>query len=121
MQTVPHPLNGPFVRSVSFQFGEKDNMKDHIKSFNEVQINDISGSSLVRGHSYTFIESHRERCQVVQNRTNCQGSDVQISNASARTEYESQMEVSILPIQSYEDIHQRMNISLSIVDSKKYH
>ena len=35
------------IKSISFQFGEKDVMWDLVKGLTEVEIDDISGSSLV--------------------------------------------------------------------------
>jgi len=37
LQPVPHPLNKPPVKSISFQFGEKDVMGDSVKALTEVQ------------------------------------------------------------------------------------
>jgi len=47
LQPVLHPSNSPPIKSVSFQFGEKDVVGYHAKGLTEVKIGDISGSSLV--------------------------------------------------------------------------
>jgi len=48
LRLILHPLNCPPIKSLSFQFGEKDVVGYRVKGFPEVQINYISSSSLVR-------------------------------------------------------------------------
>ena len=45
-------------KSISFQFGGKGVVADHVKGLTEVWIGDIRGSSLVHQHSYAIIEGH---------------------------------------------------------------
>jgi len=47
MWPVLCPSNNPAIISVSFQYGEKDVVGYCVKGLTEVEIDDISGSSLV--------------------------------------------------------------------------
>ena len=47
VQPILCPLNSPHIKSIFFQFGEKDVVGHLVRGLTEVQIDDISGSSLV--------------------------------------------------------------------------
>ena len=57
-QPVPDPLNSPPIKSISFQFEEKDVVEDHVKGITDTQVDDISGSSLPHCNSNAIIKSH---------------------------------------------------------------
>ena len=52
LQPVPHSLSNSPVKSISFQFGEKDIRGDSVKGLTEVQIGDISGYSIDQWCNY---------------------------------------------------------------------
>lgn len=58
LQPVPHLLHNPPIKSLSFQFAEKDVVRDHVKGLTEVQTDYISGFSHVPWHSYITIKSN---------------------------------------------------------------
>ena len=48
LQQIIHPLNGSPIKSISFEFGEKDVVEYFVKGLNVVELGDISGSSFVQ-------------------------------------------------------------------------
>lgn len=58
-QPLPHPLNSPPIKSMSFQSVEKDVEGYHVKGLTEVLTDGISGSSLVHWYSSTTIKSNK--------------------------------------------------------------
>jgi len=50
-------INSLSIKSISFQFGEKDVMRNHAKGLTKIQVDYIIDASLVHWHSYARIKS----------------------------------------------------------------
>ncbi|CAM9935932.1 unnamed protein product, partial [Bubo scandiacus] len=52
IQPIPYAPSGLSIKSMSLQFRDKDVMQDSIKCFAQVQVDDISCSSLIHQHFF---------------------------------------------------------------------
>jgi len=59
IQPIPYPPSGPSIKSVSLQFNDKDVMGSSDKCFAEVQVDDVSCSSLTHQHCNPVAEGHQ--------------------------------------------------------------
>jgi len=59
LQPVLRSLNSPPIKSISLQFGENDVVGYHVKGLTEVQVDYISGPSLVHWCSDTIMEGYQ--------------------------------------------------------------
>ena len=58
-QPIPNPSNSPSIKSTLLQFREKDVMRDHVRGFAEVQIDDIHYPSPIHQSRHSIIEGHQ--------------------------------------------------------------
>ena len=57
IEPVPYPMSGPSVKSMSFQFRDKDIMWDSVECLAQVQVDDVSCPPFV--YQYPVIEGYR--------------------------------------------------------------
>jgi len=59
MEPVPYSTSGPSVKSMSFQFRDKDIMQYSVKCLAQVQVDDVSCLSFVHQHCNPIIEGYQ--------------------------------------------------------------
>ncbi|KAJ7428319.1 Polyadenylate-binding protein-interacting protein 1 [Pitangus sulphuratus] len=59
IQLIPYPLSGSSIKSMPLQFRDKDVVWDSVKHFAQVQVDDISCSSLIYHCCNPIIEGHQ--------------------------------------------------------------